>query len=163
MLKRLDNKPDFKGVISSTCILGTPYTDPSKFGQSYQEAKSLIPKKDYLPNPRKKKVLSASAMGIYKYMFRGNDQREILAYCNNRLNKLEEYDHANGTFLEETLLAYYMNGFNSAKTAEALYIHRNSLINRLKKIEGLLEIEISDYVEYLDLINCILVKKLMFL
>ncbi len=163
MLKKIDSKPEFTGIISSTCILGTPYTDPSKFGQSYQEAKSLIPKKEYLPNPRKKKVLSASAMGIYKYMFRGNDQREILTYCNNRLNKLEEYDHANGTFLQETLLAYYMNGFNSAKTAEALYIHRNSLINRLKKIEELLEIEITDYVEYLDLLNCILVKRLMFL
>ena len=33
----------------------------------------------------------------------------------------------------------------------------------LKKIEELLEIEISDYVEYLDLLNCILVKRLMFL
>jgi sugar diacid utilization regulator len=31
-----------------------------------------------------------------------------------------------------------MNGFNSARTAEALYIHRNSLINRLKKIEELM-------------------------
>ena len=96
-------------------------------------------------------------------MFRGNDQREILNYCNNKLSKLEEYDHANGTFLQETLLAYYMNGFNSAKTAEALFIHRNSLVYRLKKIEELLEIEISDYMEYLDLLNCILVKRLMFL
>ena len=114
MLRKLDSKPEFDGIISSTCILGTPYTDPSKFGQSYQEAKSLIPKKEYLPNPRHKKVLSASAMGIYKYMFRGNDQKEILAYCN-------------------------------------------------KKIEELLEIEITDYVEYLDLLNCVLVKRLMFL
>ena len=54
MLRKLDDKPEFKGIISSTCILGTPYTDPSKFGQSYQEAKSLIPTKDYLPYPRKK-------------------------------------------------------------------------------------------------------------
>ena len=89
--------------------------------------------------------------------------QEILNYCNNKLSKLEEYDHANGTFLQETLLAYYMNGFNSAKTAEALFIHRNSLIYRLKKIEELLEIEITDYMEYLDLLNCILVKRLMFL
>ncbi|MCR4688536.1 MAG: PucR family transcriptional regulator ligand-binding domain-containing protein [Saccharofermentans sp.] len=163
MLRKIDSKPEFRDIISSTCILGTAYTDPSKFGQSYQEAKSLIPKKHYLPNPKKKKVLSASAMGIYKYMFRGNDQKEILTYCNNRLGKLEEYDHANGTFLVETLLTYYMHGFNSARTAEALYIHRNSLINRLRKIEELLEIEISDYAEYLDIINCILVKRLMFL
>ena len=163
MLRKLDDKPEFKGIISSTCILGTPYTDPSKFGQSYQEAKSLIPKKDLLPNPSGKKVLSASSMGIYKYLFHGNDQREILEYCNNKLNKLEEYDHANGTFLQETLLAYYMNGFNSAKTADELFIHRNSLLYRLKKIEELLEIELTDYMEYLDLINCILVKRLMYI
>lgn len=163
MLRKLDESDMFKGVIHSTCILGTPYKDPSKYGQSYQEAKSLIPKKDLLPNPSGKKVLSSSQMGIYKYLFRGNDQREILAYCNNKLNKLEEYDHANGTFLQETLLAYYMNGFNSARTAEELFIHRNSLIYRLKKIEELLEMEMNDYMEYLDLLNCILVKRLMFI
>ncbi|MCR4991656.1 MAG: helix-turn-helix domain-containing protein, partial [Lachnospiraceae bacterium] len=144
------------------CILGAPYTDPSKFGQSYQEAKNLIPKKDQLPNPSHKKVLSASSMGIYKYMFHSNNQGEILEYCNNKLSKLDEYDHANGTFLKETLLTYYMNGFNTVKTAEALFTHRNSLLYRLKKIEELLDMEMTDYVEYLDLINCILVKQWMF-
>ena len=163
MLYRLDENPQFKGVIQSTCILGAAYTDPGKFGQSYQEAKSLIPKKDLLPNPSRKKVLSASSMGIYKYMFQSDNQGEILEYCNEKLDKLEEYDHANGTFLQETLLAYYMNGFNTVKTAEALYIHRNSLIYRLKKSEELLGMELTDYMEYLDLINCILVKRLMFL
>ena len=163
MLHRLDENPQFKGVIQSTCILGAAYTDPGKFGQSYQEAKSLIPKKDLLPNPSCKKVLSASSMGIYKYMFQSDNQGEILEYCNEKLDKLEEYDHANGTFLQETLLAYYMNGFNTVKTAEALYIHRNSLIYRLKKSEELLGMELTDYMEYLDLINCILIKRLMFL
>ena len=42
MLRKLDDKPEFKGIISSTCILGTPYTDPSKFGQSYQAPKKII-------------------------------------------------------------------------------------------------------------------------
>ena len=163
MLRRLDENPKFKDVIQSTCILGAAYTDPSEFGQSYQEAKNLIPKMDQLPNPSHKKVLSASTMGIYKYMFHSDNQGEILEYCNNKLEKLEEYDHANGTFLKETLLAYYMNGFNTVKTAEALFIHRNSLMYRLKKIEELLEMELTDYMEYLDLINCILVKQWMFL
>ena len=163
MLHDLDENPSFRGVIQSTCILGAAYTDPGKFGQSYQEAKNLIPKKDQLPNPSHKKVLSASTLGIYKFMFHSDNQGEILEYCNSKLDKLEEYDHANGTFLKETLLAYYMNGFNTVKTAEALFIHRNSLMYRLKKIEELLEIELTDYMEYLDLINCILVKQWMFL
>lgn len=163
MLRSLDDNPLFKGLIESTCILGSAYTDPRKYGQSYQEAKSLIPKKNQLPNPSHKKVLSVSTMGIYKYMFHGDNQREILDYCNNKLDKLEKYDNVNGSFLEETLLSYYMNGFNTVKTAEALYIHRNTLLNRLDRIEELLEIELNDFMEYLDLINCILVKRFMFL
>lgn len=163
MLSELDNRTKFKGLIKSTCILGAAYNDPSMFGISYQEAKSLIPKKDLLPNPKKKKVLSASAMGIYKYMFNSGNQAEILEYCNDKLSKLEVYDRANGTFLQETLLAFYMNGFSVVRTSEALFIHRNSLQYRLNKIEELLGIEINDYMEYLDLVNCILVKRLMFL
>lgn len=162
LLGRLDEQPQFKGVIRSTCILGAAYQDPRNFGQSYQEAKNLIAKKDILPNPKNKKVLSASSMGIYKYMFNSGNQEEILNYCNEKLRILEEYDHANGTFLQDTLLAYYMNGFSVGKTAEALFIHRNSLQYRINKMEELLGMELNDYMEYLNLLNCILIKRLMF-
>lgn len=163
ILRRLDNSPQFKGVINSTCILGRAYRNPKNFGKSYQEAKCLLPKKDLLPYSKNKKVISASMMGIYKYMFNNENQSEILDYCNEKLGRLEEYDHANGTFLVETLLSYYMNGFSVIKTAEDLYIHRNSLRYRMSKIEELLGIELDDYMEYLDLINCILIKRLMFI
>lgn len=118
VLTELDNRPQFRNLIRGTCILGNTYTNPSDFGKSYQEAKSLIPKKDILPNPRHKKVLSASSMGIYKFMFNSGNQQEILDYCNDRLRKLEEYDHANGTYLQETLVAYYMNRFNKGSAYE---------------------------------------------
>ena len=162
VLTELDNRPQFRNLIRGTCILGNTYTNPSDFGKSYQEAKSLIPKKDILPNPRHKKVLSASSMGIYKFMFNSGNQQEILDYCNDRLRKLEEYDHANGTYLQETLVAYYMNRFNIGKTADELFVHRNSLQYRLKKIEEILDYSLDDAMEYLDLVNCILIKKLMF-
>lgn len=163
MLCALDENPRFQGTIRSTCILGKAYHNPGDFSKSYQEAKSLIPKKELLPNAKNRKVLSASSMGIYKYLFASGNQAEILEYCNEKLQKLEAYDHANGTFLCETLVSFYMNGFSVVKTSEELFIHRNSLQYRLKKIEELLGIELDDYMEYLDLINCILVKKWMFL
>ena len=71
------------------------------------------------------------------------------------------YDQTNGAFLVETLLTYYMSGFNVGKTAETLYIHRNSLQYRLKKIEDILEVAMEDYMEFLDIVNCILVIRLM--
>lgn len=163
LLRKLDNESPYGDSIRSTCILGNKYSDPREYGQSYQEAKSLIKRKDYIPNPKNKKVLSASAMGIYKFMFNRGNKQEVMRYCKDKLGKLEEYDHANGTYLEDTLVEYYMHGFSNVKTAEALYIHRNSLQHRLDKIEELLGIDITDYSEYLDIINCILVKKIIYM
>lgn len=162
MLNKLDESKQFKGKIKSTCILGEAYNQPKDFGKSYQEAKTFIPKKDILPNAKNKKVISAGAMGIYRFMFNSGNQAEILEYCNEKLRRLEEYDNANGTYLCDTIVAYYMNGFNTVKTAEELYIHRNSLQYRINKIKELTGIELNDYTEYLDLINCILVKKWMY-
>ncbi len=162
ILKDLDSRAPFAGCIKSTCILGAAYTRPADFGKSYQEAKNLIPKKDLLPNPTGKKVLSASSMGIYKYLFNSGNQQEILNYCSERLKKLELYDKENGSFLLDTLVNYYMNGFNVGKTAQMMYVHRNSLQYRLKKIEEILGISLEDSMTYLDLVNCILVKRLMF-
>ena len=162
ILNKLDSRTPFAGLIHSTCILGAAYTRPADFGKSYQEAKNLIPKKDMLPNPSNKKVLSASSMGIYQYMFNSGNQQEILNYCNDKLKQLEMYDNANGSFLIDTLLNYYMCGFNVGKTADMMFVHRNSLQYRLKKIEEILEISLDDSMEYLDLVNCILVKRLMF-
>lgn len=101
-------------------------------------------------------------MGIYKFLFANGNREEIGAYCEKKLRKLEEYDSANSTDLIDTFLAYYMNGFNVSKTATALYIHRNTLQYRLAKISELLELELDDYRECLEIINCIMVKKLMF-
>ncbi len=162
ILQDLDSRRSLAGKIHSTCILGAAYTDPADFGKSYTEAKNMIPKKDLLPNPSGKKVISASSMGIYKYMFTSENQREILDYCNCKLKKLEIYDNTNGSFLIDTILNYYSCGFNIKKTAEMMYVHRNSLQYRLKKIEEILGISLDDSMEYLDLINCILVKRLIF-
>ena len=162
ILHMLDNRVPFAGLINSTCILGSVYTKPADFGKSYQEAKNLIPKKDLLPNPTGKKVLSASSMGVYRFLFNSQNHQEILDYCNAKLKKLEMYDNTNSSFLIDTLLNYYMCGFNIGKAAQMMYVHRNSLQYRLKKIEEILEISLDDSLAYLDLVNCILIKRLMF-
>lgn len=67
-------------------------------------------------------------MGIYQYLFNNDNHDEILNYCNERLGKLEEYDHANGTFLLDTLLAYYMNGFSVGKRRRNFYSQKFSAV-----------------------------------
>lgn len=162
VLQNLDELPRFQGNIRSTCILGLVCSNPADFSKSYQQAKNLIPKKDYIPHSRNKKVISASVLGLYKFMFNSGNQAEILEYCTEKLRPIENYDSANGTDLVETCWAYYLNGFSVSATADDMFIHRNSLQYRLKKIEELMKFPLDDYTEFLDLINCIYVKRMMF-
>jgi len=98
-------------------------------------------------------------MEILEYALSSDKREKILKYCDRRLYKLEEYEHVIGTPLTDTLLAYYKNGFSTVKAAEALGIHRNSFRYRMQKIWELLAIEPEDYMAYLELVNCILIKR----
>ena len=54
-------------------------------------------------------------MGYIQVYVHSGNQQEIMDYCNEKLKRLEMYDNANGSFLIDTLLNYYMCGFNVQK------------------------------------------------
>jgi carbohydrate diacid regulator len=47
--------------------------------------------------------------------------------------------------LRETLLAWAEHGFHLVRTAEALHVHRNTLVYRLQKIESILGHGLRDH------------------
>ncbi len=59
----------------------------------------------------------------------------LMKYVHPSLKILKQYDSANGTHLFETLNIYTMTGFNQKETANQMFLHRNSLIYRMKRIE----------------------------
>lgn len=63
------------------------------------------------------------------------------------VQQLVEYDAKNGTDLLETLTVYYENKFNAVATSRQLYLHRNTLLNRLERIRHLLGVDIDDHRE----------------
>ena len=121
--------------------------------RSFQNVLNVTVKTDWVSSDYDIKLNLAMAAGKLPDVFVVNTEQ---------LKRLEMYDNANGSFLIDTLLNYYMCGFNVQKTAQMMYVHRNSLQYRLKKIEEILEISLDDSMEYLDVVNCILVKRLMF-
>ena len=53
------------------------------------------------------------------------------------MGQLSSYGDSSNIQLFETLVTYIDNNFNVSKTATKLYIHRQSLLYRLSKIEEL--------------------------
>lgn len=54
-------------------------------------------------------------------------------------------DSQNGGDLVQTLECYINNRFNVTKTASELFVHRNTMINKLERINEILQIDMEDF------------------
>ena len=66
--------------------------------------------------------------------------------------RLYDYDLENRTEYLPTLVSYLQHNCRVQETAAALYVHRNSLQYRIKKIEELLNIRIATCAERADML-----------
>jgi hypothetical protein len=60
------------------------------------------------------------------------------------LFRLTETDARQGTEYYKTLYCYLINKCHIGNTARSLYIHRNTIINRLEKIESVMNLDLHD-------------------
>ena len=68
-------------------------------------------------------------------------------FCHPDLKILMEYDKKHDSDLSRTLYMYLRNERNYSATADAMFIHRNTILYRLKKIDSLVQIDYDNYEE----------------
>lgn len=89
--------------------------------------------------------------GIYTLISHVNDTRILDKYVKQQLGTLLRYDELNEGNLCETLENYLSHNCNGKKTAEAMFIHRNTLNHRLKKVEDLTDCDLEDLEKCLEM------------
>ena len=57
---------------------------------------------------------------------------------------LEDYDRERGSDLVRTLAVYFGTGENASEAADRLFLHRNSLLYRLERIQNLTGLDLRD-------------------
>lgn len=82
--------------------------------------------------------------GIREFILGVSNHEEFLAYSALVLEKLVNYDRKNNKELVETLKTYLDAGGSLQRTAERLYIHRNTLNYRLKRIREITGADINE-------------------
>lgn len=68
-------------------------------------------------------------------------------FCHPKMRFLMEYDQEHQSELAKTLFTFLIKERNYSAAAKALFIHRNTFIYRMKKIDELLDIDYEDYSE----------------
>lgn len=91
-----------------------------------------------------KRIFHFSEYSPYVMLKHLSEHEKITRYCHRAIPLLIEYDKANGTDLLDTLQSYLDSNCSIKDTAEALFLHRNSVVYRLRKIEELCEMSLSD-------------------
>ena len=93
-------------------------------------------------------------MDVYLFLIQiDTKQKKILyEYVNYVLKDLIAYEKTNQIDLMETLDAYLNENANIIETSDKLFIHRNTLKYRLKKIENLLNVNLHSLEDCLKLL-----------
>lgn len=86
---------------------------------------------------------SYESLGAYRYLVRLSDDSRPRDRHTKAVGVLSAYDARRSTSLLETLEAYLAQGRSAVPTARMLFIHANTLRQRLRRIEEITELDLS--------------------
>lgn len=85
-------------------------------------------------------AIDLCAKGFYEFV----GDKGLLYLAHPAVIALARYDDENNDNLREVLYFYLFNDRSVALTANALYMHRNTVLNKIRKINQLLKLDLED-------------------
>lgn len=112
--------------------LSTIAATAAQWPRAYDEAEQALLLGQQLFGPRA--VTAWGDLGIYRLLLELRGSSELRGFYHQTLGALVEHDRNNGGELIRTLEGYFNALGNLHQAADALHIHRNTLIYRLRRI-----------------------------
>ncbi|MDF2877242.1 MAG: hypothetical protein K0S30_338 [Clostridia bacterium] len=126
--------------------------------KSYEEALKVI----FINSKRNNyEAYLYEELGFYKLVLDIKDSQEMRAIYDETIGKLASYDKMHHTDYVEVLKLYLLENKSIAHVSKKLYIHRNTVTYKLKKIEELLEVDLNLLDDTIKVKLAILVQELL--
>lgn len=129
--------------------IGTPYEYIKEFRLSYQEAKNALKISKMVMQDTH--IYFYDDLDLYSFIAQVTNGKFLDDYVHHKLGRLLDADGMQEGNLAETLEAYLNHNCNANATAEALFIHRNTMRYRLDKIRHILNADLNDLSDCLEL------------
>ena len=143
---------DFLETYDGTAVTGTPFRNYSMIKTEYYLGSNLLRIVSNLNDKGTSKIFSEDNFGPYliidlcsrKYeeMFANND---IIYLSHPGLIALSRYDIKHNTNLRDILHCYLQNDGNLSKTAKEMFMHRNTILNKINKITEIIDDDLGNY------------------
>ena len=132
---------DFAARNRMKASISQPFSDILRIKNYYEQARNAM---DLGERMYPEATIHLAMNLLPQYLFSNSDYIGLEVGIHHHLHQLRSYDLANNTEFIQTLRAYLKHDRNATQTAEALHIHRSTFFYRVKKIEEILEISITD-------------------
>lgn len=154
MLKRCNFQKEQCYVGIGRCNLNA-----QNIGKSYRQACQVLKLQKNMQND--KGVVAYQDLGIYKLLMDIENQDVINEYYAETIQRLVEYDKLNQTNYCDVLQCYLEHSGSVKETAEAMFVHRNTINYKINKIEEMLNCDLSELDTRLLYSIAFMLKKIM--
>jgi GAF domain-containing protein/sugar diacid utilization regulator len=138
--------------------IGNSCTNASDYRRGFAEAEEAQQMGQHLN--REGGVTHFNDLGVYRYLYKIARMDDLRDIYQDQVARIASYDRRKGTDLLHTLEIYLECAGNLTRTSGQLYVHRNTLIQRLERLQSLCEIDIQERSNWLTLQVAIKVFKL---
>jgi sugar diacid utilization regulator len=144
--------------ISVNVGIGNGYEDLNLMKESFNEAKMVI---ESLKCEGANQVIKKYAdIGIYSLIFSVDNKKILENYCKQVIGPIIEKTKKSKEVSSIEILDMYLNeNCNLTLAAEKLYLHRNTLTYRIKKIEQLLNCNLHNFEDCLRIKMALYISK----
>ncbi len=157
LMDRLKEQDDLQNVDFYGGI-GNPQYGMNELRESFEEARLIIRAMEIFDEPGSVRMVPEYRHFMLLLSIR--DDKKLFTLRNPKLRPLYMKERSgSGQELAQTLEVYLSTGRNAKLTAEKLFIHRNTLNLRLKKIENMCGIDLSDPKTAFELQFAVYVEK----
>ena len=129
------------GELGITIGMGGFYTAAGKIHKSYEEALTVI-QLAQLHNNRY--LYKYKDMGAYQIIMGVDNQKVIEQFRKNMLGRLYRYDELHKTDFVSFLRIFLEENGSTNKISQRVFIHRNTVLYKVNKIEMLLDMDLSN-------------------
>lgn len=88
-------------------------------------------------------IVDFNSLGVYRLLGQLEELPQVRAFTQQVIGPLVAYDAQHSSSLVKTIDAYFAHHGNISQTAETLYIHRNTLLYRLERIQELTQHDLN--------------------
>lgn len=139
--------------------MGKSYKGVRNIKNSYEEAEIALRVDRYMNGGDK--VIFFQELGPYRFLYELKGSESMKVFHDEILGELKQYDIQNHANLINTLIGYFKNDCNYKHTAEEMFIHKNSVIYRIRKVEEITGLKLSSPEDRFNLQLCVKLQYLL--